>query len=182
MRFPIPRKAFQSTPPSRGATLPHEVPHPPQGISIHAPLAGGDAGYPAAPRFLRRFQSTPPSRGATAQIGLLYDVKQEFQSTPPSRGATGYRLLLTLRRVISIHAPLAGGDRGSHDLRRAQHISIHAPLAGGDLDPAKALGLLPISIHAPLAGGDGMPVFGEAFGLIFQSTPPSRGATAKTAK
>ena len=34
-----------------------------------------------------------------------------------------------------------------------------------------------ISIHAPREGGDGVPVSAVKHGLIFQSTPPARGAT-----
>ena len=63
--------------------------------------------------------------------------------------------MLDARTMISIHAPLAGGDPYRACLPEFQGISIHAPLAGGDVNsrnniPRKRF----ISIHAPLAGGD----------------------------
>ena len=39
-----------------------------------------------------------------------------------------------------------------------------------------------ISIHAPREGGDGVADAGEPPGVIFQSTPPARGATGATQK
>ena len=57
-------------------------------ISIHAPLAGCDAGVRGDARYPMRFQSTHPLRGAT-----LLDVS-----------------ILVLLIEISIHAPLAGCD------------------------------------------------------------------------
>ena len=101
--------AFQSTPPSREATLfaaGAEIALP---ISIHASLAGGDsrqaprgAGVehfnPRLPRGRRlpllrqqpqffEFQSTPPSREATSSRPSKR-ASARFQSTPPSREAT----------------------------------------------------------------------------------------------
>ena len=35
-------------------------------------------------------------------------------------------------KVISIHAPREGGDRGLEDHPGVKHISIHAPREGGD--------------------------------------------------
>ena len=56
---------FQSTPPSREATY-HEAGLPNiEGISIHAPLTGGDTEDIKALQIARIFQSTPPSREAT---------------------------------------------------------------------------------------------------------------------
>ena len=40
----------------------------------------------------------------------MEDVEHLFQSTPPSREATDYRLAVIKLFVISIHAPLTGGD------------------------------------------------------------------------
>ena len=105
-------------------------------ISIHAPLAGCDHSQtpctarnryfnPRTPCGVRprstrrcrfpdpRFQSTHPLRGATAMMshpprGIV------FQSTHPLRGATRQNEPLFIQVCISIHAPLAGCDRGRH--------------------------------------------------------------------
>ncbi len=58
-------------------------------------------------------------------------------------------------------------------------ISIHAPLAGGDVLLHGFHRLYQISIHAPLAGGDQLMMAQGIDAVEFQSTPPSRGATAK---
>ena len=63
----------------------------------------------------------------------------------------------------------------SHSPRR--WISIHAPLAGGDDLWDVVLADAGISIHAPLAGGDTVEDLREPRPPLFQSTPPSRGAT-----
>ena len=55
-----------------------------------------------------------------------------FQSTPPLRGATETGKEFGADGVISIHAPLAGGDYGVDHRAKPAEISIHAPLAGGD--------------------------------------------------
>ena len=82
-----------------------------------------------------------------------------FHSTPPARGATVH---------IAVKVP-------------PDHISIHAPREGGDVNHLRVYGELNlISIHAPREGGDFITKV-SAFGLlVFQSTPPARGATAVT--
>ena len=56
-------------------------------------------------------------------------------------------------------------------------ISIHAPREGGDSTGYVCLQHSKISIHAPREGGDGIIHPDTAYDLIFQSTPPARGAT-----
>ena len=149
-------------------------------ISIHAPLAGGDGDSAAAGLAHLYFNPRPP-RGGRRAINLPASTKVIFQSTPPSRGATCAILREAADRLISIHAPLAGGDRGGPLCPPGRCISIHAPLAGGDLAIRRVSPGFLISIHAPLAGGDGVSM---VLGLIlakFQSTPPSRGATQQKA-
>ena len=58
-------QVFQSTRPSRGATIFKEVKKMFATISIHAPLAGRDLSPSGIPRDSVLFQSTRPSRGAT---------------------------------------------------------------------------------------------------------------------
>ena len=146
------------------------------------------------------FQSTPPARGAAPLLSLLLEV-YIFQSTPPARGATirHKRHIVSIR--ISIHAPREGGDQNiclnchatacyfnprpprggatssASSPYSAQNISIHAPREGGDPD-TRLTGQGPdISIHAPREGGDATVWETEHWYLLFQSTPPARGAT-----
>ncbi len=146
------------------------------------------------------FQSTLPSRGATvSRVTLMVD--DEFQSTLPSRGATILDHAVQGGGDISIHAPLAGSDaerlQGPDILLRFQstlpsrgatlphvqiqvlvRISIHAPLAGSDLLSSPQSYSMLISIHAPLAGSDTAIICDGSIRSGFQSTLPSRGATA----
>ena len=56
---------------------------------------------------------------------------------------------------ISIHAPREGGDLINNHIRQLRQISIHAPREGGDVSVSRK----------PLPS------------VLFQSTPPARGAT-----
>ena len=145
---------FQSTLPSRGATVASPAGCWVSIISIHAPLAGSDAAVflsgivrlnfnPRSPRGERRFagpqgssgprfQSTLPSRGATNELPLLI-AGRKFQSTLPSRGATN----------ITVHCG---------DMARFQSTL-----------PSRGATGLRSGLHWPRSP--------------FQSTPPSRGAT-----
>ena len=123
-----------------------------------------------------QFQSTHPLRGATGGSGR-HNSAQRFQSTHPLRGATWYKFLTFLLKnfnprtpcgvrriyglfvdfvtIISIHAPLAGCDELTEQIRHVEIISIHAPLAGCDSFVEADGGMWKlISIHAPLAGCD----------------------------
>ena len=124
---------FQSTRPSRGATsyiLAHLETVP---ISIHAPLAGRD-----------------PLHGAVDQ-----HRRNKFQSTRPSRGATAWAVDIVGESRISIHAPLAGRD----------YLPPRVLDAGGDFNPRAPRG----ARLCVVSRGCG--------GKSFQSTRPSRGAT-----
>ena len=191
---------FQSTHPSRGATLL---------TSLSGPQAWNF--NPRTPHGVRRralpliivgvgFQSTHPSRGATFVICFIVSRKNGFQSTHPSRGATCGHCYMVSSREISIHAPLTGCDafvgtitpsvgyfnpRTPHGVRQIHNappvpgtfISIHAPLTGCDSDGG--ISPLPdsISIHAPLTGCDFVEPLDILHPVVFQSTHPSRGAT-----
>ena len=61
------------------------------------------------------------------------------------------------RKVISIHAPLAGRDAVRIGYAVLIGISIHAPLAGRDPNTIAHTVEKTISIHAPLAGRDRVP-------------------------
>ena len=81
--------------------------------------------------------------------------------------------------MISIHAPREGGDDYSQETKTdILGISIHPPREGGDVEGSKLwFNCNPISIHAPREGGDAAESTAKKLGLIFQSTPPARGAT-----
>ena len=171
---------FQSTPPSREATyrrlssnnrIFNFNPRPPHGRRRH-PNNTNAYDY--------KFQSTPPSREAT-RISRTSATRARFQSTPPSREATAGLSSDAKPLTISIHAPLTGGDCFIREVDAAlKRISIHAPLTGGDFTrapPHKEKEI--ISIHAPLTGGDGLCDCNNLLRFGFQSTPPSREATAE---
>ena len=145
---------FQSTPPMRGATGYGQRSFQHCRISIHAPHAGGDANLVDHDKRMPRFQSTPPMRGATPTRPMRIHP-QQFQSTPPMRGATYVKWLKYIANFISIHAPHAGGDL--HDITPNDQSK--------DFNPRPPCGGRPLAACFP------------AVDLIFQSTPPMRGAT-----
>ena len=152
---------FQSTRPSRGAT-----PRPGYG-------EGGAKDFnPRAPRGARRlrdgngiagtgFQSTRPSRGATA--GRLSAGSSHWHFNP--RAPRGARLCRagpdSVGSSISIHAPLAGRDPPRSPAPRCQQT---------DFNPRAPRGARLIVDGAPCEWKQ------------FQSTRPSRGATANVHK
>ena len=108
---------FQSTRPSRGATLDVHVWNMLTGISIHAPLAGRDSCIVNEIHNNRYFNPRAP-RGARPNISRRRHSRSLFQSTRPSRGATQLAKLLYDNQKISIHAPLAGRDSFCWSTRR----------------------------------------------------------------
>ncbi len=150
----IKQQPFQSTHPSRGATMYR--------------LSGCSTSI---------FQSTHPSRGATIRAGRTAE-NRTFQSTHPSRGATVSLYFGLPGCGISIHAPLTGCDlerlsrfcryphfnpRTPHGVRQDAAIarmrlrkfqSTH-PSRGATFSGSSLLYLRQISIHAPLTGCDG---------------------------
>ena len=106
-----------------------------------------------------------------------------FQSTRPLRGATLTVYKHDADTGISIHAPLAGRDLDSVGASRpAYHFNPRAPCGARR---SSVIGLNSnrlISIHAPLAGRDPYLARSSTGRLLFQSTRPLRGATAKVHK
>ena len=180
--FPTPEQQrtalqFQSTLPARGATRVRARVFAEEAISTHAPRTGSDDVLwcrlvirqdfnPRSPHGERRvsafvsstilrFQPTLPARGATLPSSTCCFFCK-FQSTLPARGATRLRCALSLRPIISIHAPRTGSD-------------IHALVALGRV--------LEISIHAPRTGSDNEDLGTPCCKKLFQSTLPARGAT-----
>ena len=101
-----------------------------------------------------------------------------FQSTPPSREATDHNRGEKWQMKISIHASLTGGDISLLLMRKELYISIHASLTGGD--PSWRLsGFLQPHFNPRLPHGRRLTLsVDETHILLFQSTPPSREATA----
>ena len=97
-------------------------------------------------------------------------------------GATAAVRRLSLRRIISIHAPRVGSDtQVTHGVVHTV-ISIHAPRVGSDLNPIKfPAHFCPISIHAPRVGSDLQIGAHRHIQRGFQSTLPVWGATVATA-
>ena len=80
-----------------------------------------------------------------------------FQSTPPTRAATSFFKCFAVPFAVSIHAAHEGGDKNILDVDNI---------------------ILAVSIHAAHEGGD-FTGYGICFTrVMFQSTPPTRAATA----
>ena len=157
--------------------LPQQRTPPERQISIHAPLAGSDVALRLQEAVAAYFNPRSP-RGERRRSGGL--PRSVFYFNP--RSPRGERHLLDflplLIRAISIHAPLAGSDHGHAAGRCRVQISIHAPLAGSDSQPGcrqrPGTYFNPRSPRGErLAADDAISVM-----VIFQSTLPSRGATA----
>ena len=101
---------FQSTPPSREATLGGRGEDQARGVSIHAPLTGGDPVY-------AWHQPDQPVSIHAPLTGGDAEARKAFVATAR----------------VSIHAPLTGGDPFSPHRNDRQFVSIHAPLTGGDV-------------------------------------------------
>ncbi len=100
---------FQSTLPTRGATLCLIMTDVELRVSIHAPHTGSDmkpaVTNPAPPGFNPR-SPHGERRGEMKRIKLT----AKFQSTLPTRGATQHRLDPVPSMHVSIHAPHTGSD------------------------------------------------------------------------
>ena len=167
---------FQSTPPARGAT---SIASYPAGSNIFqsTPPARG-ATVPGARRVIHNtnFNPRPPRGGRLVHI-VISSQTQAFQSTPPARGATSRGRPQRSVLGISIHAPREGGDMEIPGKPRSDRISIHAPREGGDcceLDDQH------YNFHfnpRPPRGGRLFKQIINTMHILFQSTPPARGAT-----
>ena len=153
-------------------------------ISIHAPHTGCDLREKMFRYTPIKFQSTHPTRGATTLYSVRLFTQYPFQSTHPTRGATCINARPHGRYLISIHAPHTGCDGVQLlPIDFFVIISIHAPHTGCDARAtARAIIDRQISIHAPHTGCDKGVKMKIDQAILFQSTHPTRGATAKTRK
>ena len=167
---------FQSTHPLRGATPYPFISTSQSMISIHAPLAGCDPVKRAIVFLARDFNPRTPC-GVRQDFSERFDEAKIFQSTHPLRGATIYACSKSAAECISIHAPLAGCDAQSGDIRRTlPHFNPRTPCGvrpdGADLygmrynfNPRTPCGVRPNASCS------------VNFCSTFQSTHPLRGAT-----
>ena len=103
---------------------------------------------------------------------------QEFQSTPPARGATFSNGYPAFSQKISIHAPREGGDSVWVGSLMTQNNFNPRPPRGGRQDityPAPKL--VVFQSTPPARGATGRGDSPLSFHCQFQSTPPARGAT-----
>ncbi len=150
------------------------------------------------------FQSTRPIRGATRPTSAPARQRSNFNPRAPYGARRIVVLDPSILKDISIHAPHTGRDLSRSWTGPAPNpISIHAPHTGrdactmvrtrsmtADFNPRAPYGarrdyfrnqkkLVEISIHAPHTGRDGVALERDLELVLFQSTRPIRGATAK---
>ena len=101
-----------------------------------------------------------------------------FQSTPPRGGRLQQCLQPPVRPVISIHAPREGGDRPYLRLGLGEGISIHAPARGATQADHRLWHCIPNFNPRPPRGGRRARSADMSTCVLFQSTPPARGATS----
>ena len=146
--------AFQSTPPTQGATKLQTRLVIPQPFQSTPPTQGATKTKRPCTMF-PQFQSTPPTQGAT-HFQIFQRRIRRFQSTPPTQGAT---------RAIR-HSGSTHGGFNPRPPRRGRHGCGITSVRG-----------VQVSIHAPHAGGDNIPWAVNDWRRMFQSTPPTQGAT-----
>ena len=102
-----------------------------------------------------------PREGGDPEQSQLLREQKKFQSTPPARGATyDYINVKTLDGDFNPRPPRGG--------RRCTVLHINTTST--------------ISIHAPREGGDTLYLESQGRIILFQSTPPARGATRSNAR
>ena len=124
------------------------------------------------------FQSTPPARGATSRGYVVAFAGQNFNPRPPRGGRPVNFPTNGCGQVFQSTPPARGATGAVHVRHRDLPISIHTPREGGDdglLSPA--VFEEEISTHAPREGGDSGLALPADSCVLFQPTPPARGAT-----
>ena len=123
-------------------------------ISIHAPREGGDLVFLEIFHSSTDFNPRPPRGGRRVEQTHSISI-QHFNPRPP-RGGRLRRGRLSWSAFDFNPRPPRGG-------RLRLQLSLR--------------GLLLISIHAPREGGDSAGSMRSRHRVVFQSTPPARGAT-----
>ena len=123
--------SFQSTRPTRGATLLcRRLAHRAH-VSIHAPHEGRDTVYYRV-RAEQCVSIHAPHEGRDAIRRQRRPACAQFQSTRPTRGATCPTVAAVAVNVVSIHAPHEGRDHKHNHGSHSKCVSIHAPHEGRD--------------------------------------------------
>ena len=100
---------FQSTLPSRGATMSALALRWKKQFQSTLPSRGATHSWPIPPNLFTNFNPRSP-RGERPPMIYERAIVRGFQSTLPSRGATSWLQGFQQQKTISIHAPLAGSD------------------------------------------------------------------------
>ena len=172
---------FQFTPPWEGATA---SPFPELFRSFcfnSRPRGRGRQQHLPFLTLFGRFQFTPPWEGATVR-GNLAKLVSLFQFTPPWEGAT-QRSLLGQREPTGFNSRPRGRGRHPRVIEAVKFVvvSIHAPVGGGDRRLLISVSFAcVVSIHAPVGGGDLEWLPSKSRIPTFQFTPPWEGATSST--
>ena len=149
-----------------------------------------------------RFNPHPPRGGRLAITTMKHD-DPVFQSTPPARGATHWTGRLLACTAVSIHTPREGGDIHNYVENHLDEVFQSTPPARGAtwnisyMDKAKGsfnphpprggrllchcffLSHLSFNPHPPRGGRlHKWDILWSC--VLFQSTPPARGATGRT--
>ena len=124
------------------------------------------------------FQSTPPARGATLRPPRRAGQRPDFNPRPPRGGRQQVFCKLAFVGDISIHAPREGGDGAFSQYRESHRYFNPRPPRGGRLKGITA-GRHPLLFQStPPARGATPSRFANCSTIYaFQSTPPARGAT-----
>ena len=147
------------------------------GISIHAPREGGDCHMGRRASHAEDFNPRPP-RGGRRIHPIDIDRIRQFQSTPPARGATPSSVLgLCFGCYFNPRPPRGGRQHWCDNGTGHDYFNPRPPRGGRPLSSNPHLSTWFISIHAPREGGDKSARAILPPSLIFQSTPPARGAT-----
>ena len=167
---------FQSAPPSRGATGIRTAAANRLQVSIRAPLAGGDR-RSERPGMCREVSIRAPLAGGDPDPCVWDALIKRFNPRPPRGGRPGDARGVLPAGSVSIRAPLAGGDGKARYTLIPESVSIRAPLAGGDLCGERGRGHRWSFNPRPPRGGRPFGTRSSLVDGLFQSAPPSRGAT-----
>ena len=125
------------------------------------------------------FNSRPRARGRRWQEGIDR-ARAQFQFTPPCEGATLSFKLLMFSIIVSIHAPVRGGDLSMDPLNVAPLLfQFTPPCEGATWEAYPKHSGIDVSIHAPVRGGDRRSENISRRSAWFQFTPPCEGATIR---
>ena len=91
-------------------------------------------------------------------------------------------LIVAREKDFNPRPPRGGRHYPAGQHRDHRRISIHAPHEGGGVSNQSNDGCVYISIHAPHEGGDYITTQCVVCQEVFQSTPPTRGATRRLSR